>query len=56
MDRRRVGRALQFFGLLVLPFGIGLELAEAVRLFQSLLIAAAGALIFYIGYILQHRS
>jgi hypothetical protein len=56
MDRRQWGRTLQLLGLLVLPFGIGLELAEAVRLFQSLLIAAAGALIFYIGYVLQHRS
>jgi len=55
MDRRRVGRALQLIGLLVLPFGIASELAEKVGLGQSLLIAAAGALIFYIGYVLQHR-
>jgi hypothetical protein len=55
MSRRHLGRALQFFGLLILPVGIGLELAEGVGLGQSLLIAASGAMIFYVGYLLQHH-
>jgi hypothetical protein len=46
---------LQFLGLLILPFGIASELVEKVGLGQSLLIAAGGMLVFYAGYLLQHR-
>jgi hypothetical protein len=53
MSRYRVGRALQLLGLLILPFGIASELYEKVGLGQSLLIAACGALVFYVGYIIQ---
>ena len=53
--RRRLGRWLQFLGLVILPFGIASELAEKVGLGQSLLIAAGGALVFYVGFLLQHR-
>jgi hypothetical protein len=42
--------------LLVLPFGIASELLEKVGLGQSLLIAGGGALLFYAGYVVQHRS
>jgi hypothetical protein len=52
----RAGRALQFAGLMVLPFGIASELVGKVGLGQSLLIAAGGALVFYIGYQLQNAS
>ncbi|MBX6314703.1 MAG: hypothetical protein IRY99_17580 [Isosphaeraceae bacterium] len=54
--RQALGRTLQFLGLLVLPFAIASELAQAVGLGQSLLIAAGGMLLFYVGYILQHRA
>jgi hypothetical protein len=53
MSRYRVGRVLQLLGLLILPFGIASELYEKVGLGQSLLIAAGGALVFYVGYIVQ---
>ena len=53
MSRYHVGRALQLFGLLILPFGIASELVGKVGLGQSLLIAAGGALVFYVGYIVQ---
>jgi hypothetical protein len=56
MLRYRLGRFLQFLGLLILPFGIVSELEQAVTLGQSLLIAACGGLVFYIGYWLQSRS
>ncbi len=53
--RQRFGRVLQFVGLLILPFGIASELMNKVGLGQSMLISAGGALVFYIGYILQNR-
>ena len=52
----RVGRLLQFVGLLILPFGIASELVGKVGLGQSLLIAAGGAVLFYAGYVTQHRA
>ena len=54
MIRYRIGRALQVLGLLVLPFAIVSELLEKVGLGQSLLIAGAGAGLFYIGVAIQH--
>ena len=54
--RYRIARSLQFFGLLILPFAIVSELENKVRLWQSLAIAAIGALIFYIGFVLQQGS
>jgi hypothetical protein len=53
MSRYRAGRALQMIGLLILPFGIASELVGEVGLGQSLLIAAGGALVFYVGYVVQ---
>jgi hypothetical protein len=55
MWRYRIGRLLQFLGLLILPFAIASELMEKVGLGQSLLIAAFGALVFYVGVQIQHR-
>jgi hypothetical protein len=55
MWRHRIGRFLQLLGLLILPFAIASELMEKVGLGQSLLIAAAGACVFYVGVQLQHR-
>jgi hypothetical protein len=51
--RYRIGRLLQLVGLLILPFAIASELMEKVHLGQSLLIAAAGAALFYVGVQLQ---
>ena len=53
--RYRLGRTLQRVGLLLLPFSIVSELVEKVGLGTSLLISAGGALIFYVGYVLQSR-
>jgi len=47
---------LQFLGLLILPFGIASELVGKVGLGQSLLIAAAGTLLFYVGFVLQNQN
>jgi hypothetical protein len=58
MNRNRyaLGRFLQLLGLLILPFGIASELVGAVGLGQSLLVAAVGMLIFYIGFVIQGRA
>jgi hypothetical protein len=56
MWRYRTGRFLQFLGLLILPFAIASELMDKVGLGQSLMIAAFGALVFYVGVQLQHRQ
>jgi hypothetical protein len=56
MPRYRLGRLLQLVGLLILPFAIASELMEKVSLGQSLLIAAAGAAVFYAGVQVQQRA
>jgi hypothetical protein len=53
--RYRIGRLLQSIGLFILPFGIASELLGRVGLGQSLLIGGSGALVFYIGYVIQNR-
>lgn len=55
MSRHQLGRSLQFVGMLILPFGIVSELVGKVGLGQSLLIAGLGMIVFYIGYVLQHK-
>jgi hypothetical protein len=55
MFRYRLARSLQFLGLLILPFGIASELMDKVGLGQSMMIAAGGALVFYVGSVLQPR-
>ena len=46
MWRYRIGRSLQFLGLLILPFAIASELVGQFGLGQSMLVAAAGAALF----------
>jgi hypothetical protein len=50
--RQTIGRLLQLLGLIILPFAIGLELDGRVGLGRSMLIAGAGALVFYLGHTL----
>jgi hypothetical protein len=42
--------------MIILPFGIASELLGKVTLGQSMLIAAVGMVVFYVGYVLQHRN
>lgn len=55
MIRRPVGRVLQALGLVILPFGMASQLFDRVGEGGMLLIAAGGAGLFYVGYLLQHR-
>jgi hypothetical protein len=56
MSRYRIGRLLQVLGMIILPFGIASELVGKVGLGQSMLIAAGGTLLFYLGYVIQNQS
>lgn len=56
MSRYRIGRTLQFLGLVILPFAIASELVGQFGLGQSMLVAAAGAGLFYVGFVVQHRE
>ncbi len=53
--RYRLGRGLQFLGLMILPFAIASELVGQFGLGQSMLVAAGGAALFYVGFVLQNR-
>ena len=55
MSRYRLGRSLQFLGLLILPFAMASELVKEFGEGRLLLLAAFGMLVFYIGYQIQHR-
>ena len=52
----RLGRWLQFVGLLILPFAIASELVEKVGLGQSVLLAAAEPWCSMLVFKIQHRS
>lgn len=54
--RHALGRGLQLAGLLILPAAIAAELADRVGLGRSLLIAAGGAALFYVGVLIQPRA
>jgi hypothetical protein len=56
MDNRyAVGRSLQLLGMIILPLAIAAEVFGQVTLGQSMLIAASGTLVFFIGYQLQPK-
>ena len=54
--RYRLGRVLQFIGLVILPCAITLNLAGKGSVGMTLVIAGAGAAIFYLGWLLQRGS
>lgn len=50
----KIGRLLQFVGLVLPPVAIAGNIADKLTLWQSLSISAAGMLLFYLGWLLQH--
>jgi len=56
MLRYSIGRLLQVLGMIILPFGIASELVGKVGLGQSMLIAAGGTFLFYVGYVIQNQN
>lgn len=53
MNKYAFARSLQLLGLIVAPMGIAAELNDQVALSTSLLIAAIGAFLFYVGRSIQ---
>ncbi|MBY0397561.1 MAG: hypothetical protein K2X91_13990, partial [Thermoleophilia bacterium] len=51
-----LGRLLQMVGLFILPFAIASQLMDKVGLGQSMLIAAGGMVVFYVGVALQNKG
>jgi len=54
--RYKVGRFLQFIGLVVLPVAVAGNLADSLTLWQSLSLSVAGMLLFYFGWLLQQGA
>jgi hypothetical protein len=52
----RVGRFLQFAGLVIMPLGIAAEVAGRMELKHSLMVAGAGGVIFFLGWLLQQSG
>jgi len=50
----KIGRLLQLVGLILPPIAVAGNIAEKLTLWQSLSISAAGMLVFYLGWLLQH--
>ena len=53
--RYAIGRTMQLLGLFLLPFGIAMQLQDALALWQSMALALVGAGIFYVGFLVQPR-
>jgi hypothetical protein len=52
----RIGRFLQFAGLVLLPVGIAGNMADKLDLRQSLSVSAVGIVVFIVGWSLQQFS
>jgi hypothetical protein len=58
----RVGRLLQFLGLMLVPIALAGNLAELagapvrLDLKQMLLLAGLGIVVFYLGRVIQHKA
>ncbi len=56
MTRHSLGRLLQFIGMSILPFGMARELLGKTGEGGLLLTMAGGAVVFYLGFLIQHRK
>ena len=52
----KLGRFLQFLGLVILPIAISGDIAKKVDLKQSLMLSSAGVLVFFVGWLLQQAG
>jgi uncharacterized membrane protein YobD (UPF0266 family) len=52
----KLGRMMQFVGLIVLPVAISGNVANQLTLVQCLTLSAIGIIIFYVGWLLQQSS
>ncbi len=49
----KLGRLLQFLGLVILPVAIAGNVAEKVDLKESLAMSGVGVVVFFLGWLLQ---
>jgi len=49
----KLGRLLQFLGLVILPVAIAGNVAERIDLKESLTISGVGVGVFFVGWLLQ---
>jgi len=54
--RYKLGRLLQFAGLVILPVAIAGNMADRVELKDSLAMSAVGVVVFTLGWLLQQRA
>jgi uncharacterized membrane protein YGL010W len=52
----RLGRILQFVGLILLPVAIAGDLTERIDLRRSLSLSAVGVAVFTVGWLLQQAG
>jgi hypothetical protein len=52
----KLGRLLQFLGLVILPVAIAGNLAEKIELKQSLTLSGIGVAVFFVGWLLQQSG
>jgi hypothetical protein len=52
----KVGRILQFLGLVILPVAIAGEVAHSLSLQESIALSVVGATVFTLGWFLQQGS
>lgn len=52
----KIGRLLQFAGLLILPIAVAGDAAEKLELKESLALSGIGMLIFGVGWSIQQGS
>lgn len=54
--RYKLGRTLQFLGLVILPIAIAGNVAEQLSLWQSLSLSGVGVCVFCLGWLLQQGA
>jgi hypothetical protein len=52
----KLGRFLQFLGLIILPVAIAGNLAEKLDLRSSLVLSGVGMVVFFAGWLLQQGA
>jgi hypothetical protein len=52
----KLGRFLQFAGLIILPIGMAGNMAEKLNLKEMLIVCTVGILVFSVGWLLQQTG
>jgi hypothetical protein len=52
----KLGRVLQFAGLILLPFAVSGELAGNLTVKQELIMAGVGITVFFLGWLVQQAG